>query len=153
MTQTGSGVRKIMSEKGKEKASGGVPQTRGTEGDPGAASLGARRARRETDEGDPPSNFIRVQELLATVNNLVQKALSSAGSTGGLPFSRPSSAPAVVVATPLVATDKVARRAAEKAVTGGRTPLSGCPASSPTVGTSAAPGVGEDTFGSGGEQG
>ena len=139
-----------MSEKRKEKASGGVPQTRGTEGDPGAASLGARRARRETDEGDPPSKFIRVQDLQATVNNLVQKALSSAGSTGGRPFSRPSSAPAVVVATPLVAADTVARTVVGKAVTGGRTPLS---ASSPTAGTSAAPGVGEDTFGSGGEQG
>ena len=98
----------------------------------------------ETDEGDPPTKFIRVQELQATVNNLVQKALSSAGSTGGLPFSRPSSAPAVVVATPLVAADTVARRAAGKAVTGGRTPLPGRPASSPPAGTSASPGVGED---------
>ena len=142
-----------MSEKGKEKAAGGVPQARGTEGAPGAASLCARRARLETDKGDPPTKFIRVQELQATVNNFVQKALSSAGSTGGLPSLRPSSAPAVVVETPLVAADTVARRAAGKAVTGGRTPLSGRPASSPPAGTSATPGVGEDTFGSGGEQG
>ena len=44
----------MMSEKGKEKAAGRVPQTRGTEGDAGAANLGTRRARRETDKGDHP---------------------------------------------------------------------------------------------------
>ena len=113
----------------------------------GGASLGTKLTRQVTHEGEPASKLVRAQDIQATVNNLMQKALSTAGVTGGLESVRPSSSPAVVVVTPLMATDTREQVAAE---TVGRMPQ---PLARAGGSSSAPPGAaqvsGEGTTGSG----
>ena len=75
-------------EKAKRRAVDSFP-----EGDVGAASLGTKRTRQVTHEGEPALKLMRVQDLQATVNNLMQK--ETAEATVGLDSGMSSSSPAV----------------------------------------------------------
>ncbi len=86
-----------MSEGWQERPEGDKNQMPGTE----KAGTTKKRAKgTEEEEAMPPPKTFRIQDLQATVNNLVLKALAAVGPHSGASSSKASGNSAVVPATP-----------------------------------------------------